>query len=58
MSPSNRENIPSVWVKVTATQPTGRQGSPFGLGSDGYVKFLRPAFAEAMTRRQMNNVTE
>jgi len=32
--------------------------SPFGLRVKGYVKFLRPAFAEAATRRQANNVTE
>ncbi len=44
--------------------------SLFGLGSDGYVparrsafqhagvKFLRPAFAEAASRRQTNNVAE
>jgi hypothetical protein len=31
---------------------------PFGLGGKGYVNFLRPAFAEAATRRQANDVTE
>jgi len=32
--------------------------SPFGLRVEGYVKFLRSAFAEAATRRQANNITE
>ena len=35
-----------------------RPRGPFGLGLEGYVKFLRPAFAEAASRRQANNVTE
>jgi hypothetical protein len=35
-----------------------RLRGPFGLGVEGYVKFLKPAFAEAATRRQANNVTE
>ncbi len=36
--------------------PTGRQA--FWLELEGYVKLLRPAFAEAAPRRQANNVTE
>ena len=35
-----------------------RLRSLFGLGVKGYVNFLRPAFAEEATRRQVNDVTE
>jgi hypothetical protein len=43
-------------VTVRKPLPTGRQA--FWLELEGYVKLLRPAFAEAAPRRQANNVTE
>jgi len=48
LSPTNHENAP---VKVMATKPVW--SIVRGLRQD-----LGPAFAEAATRRQANNVTE
>jgi len=48
-SPSNNEGVPGLRLR-----------GPFRLASEGYVKFLRPAFVlqSGTSRRQANNITD
>jgi hypothetical protein len=47
-APTKDENVPGLRSRLRGL---------FRLASEGYVKFLRPAFAEAASRRQANNLT-